>query len=300
MENHNQPFHYYIYQYNNPINQNEISSLSSNQYQTSYSQNKPTPFEENIPNENPAPLIIIDNNNQVESPESLSTPICVEENNKEVKDNEIFYKKKYLIKENLILYIIYFILFIGSTTFALYTVFISDKIILPYFIPSSIFFIFIFICGFRDLCYVVTFDIKRKIVKCKLYKMNSIFSGCIFCCPNEKVIDLRRVKFFWNVNESQLSGNCFFYNFNYYYYLGALCNDMKKLDLIKHEGYVSSSGLCFCLCYLYHFSSRNRFYFDELVTKLNSLLEMNKEYINSEENNNYQILYIIIKLIILN
>ena len=45
---------------------------------------------------------------------------------------------------------------------------------------------------------------------------------------------------------------------------------------------ITGGGFVVLSCYLYHSCSKKRFDFDELVVKLNDILEKNREYINQD------------------
>ena len=200
------------------------------------------------------------------------------------KENEGKYTKRYFVKINLILYIIYFIFFTIISLASLYSiVFVTPyRSVMPIYIFNGILFILVFICGFRELCYVITMDIKNKKLTRKLYTINSfLFCYCCFSC-NRIEINLREVDYFWNRNYCNFKGNCLCYQTSYYYYLGVIFKDKTKKELIKKNANISASGLLFLGCFLYHRFSKNRFNFDKLVNKLNNMLEENKEYINQE------------------
>ena len=203
---------------------------------------------------------------------NLSTPI--------INIDEMKFTKKYLIKENLILYLIYWIIFL----FYLYYVLYKRKKFNEYIIIlGGILLLLIIICGFRELLYIITIDIKKRNIICEYYTINTLSLCYFFCyCCCKKEIDLRKVKYFWNINRSNLKGCLIGYYFEYFYYLGALCKDNTNICLIKKGPTEINSGGPFIPCYIYHFFSRNRFNFDELVIKLNTMLKTYDEYINSE------------------
>lgn len=238
-------------------------------------------FNENlIPPEEPLMSLNPENNqtpltpniiNQNNTPEDLSTPI--------IDVDEMKFTKKYFIKENLILYLIYWIIFL----FYLYVLYKIKKFNGGIIIVGGILLLLIIICGFRELLYIITIDIKKRNIIREYYTINTLSLCYFFCyCCCKKEIDLRKVKYFWNINRSNLKGCLISYYFEYFYYLGALCKDNTNICLIKKGPTQINSGGLFIPCYIYHFFSRNRFNFDKLVIKLNTMLKTYDEYINSE------------------
>ena len=209
--------------------------------------------------------------NQINTPENLSTPI--------IDVNEMKFTKKYFIKENLILYLIYWIIFIFYLCYVIYIREITGL----YITIGGIILLCILICGFRELMYIITIDIKTRSIIREYYTINTLSICYFFCYSCNKIeIDLRKVKYFWNINRNELKGCFLFYYFHYFYYLAALCKDNTNICLIKKgpTEIVAFGGII--PCYIYHFFSRNRFNFDELVIQLNSMLKTYDEYINSE------------------
>ena len=197
------------------------------------------------------------------------------------------YTEYYFVTINLVLYLIYL-----TPNICLYNLslnlharvfgFLKNDVILVIRIFNIILLLFNFICGFRELCYVITMDIKNKKVTRKLYTINS-FLLCYFFCPcNKKEINLKEVDYFINENFWNFKGNCTYYGTEYSYFLGVMSKSGKEIELIKKCAQITGGGFIVLSCYLYHSCSKKRFDFDELVVKLNDILEKNREYINQD------------------
>lgn len=249
----------------------------------------------------PAPsLVIINDSNSMELniENNSSTPISEKETNtpliKSENKNEMKYTKYYFVKINFVLYLIYLTLNIclyllslnlnrvfGITNDGVFG-FKKKNVILVIRIFNIILLLFDFICGFRELCYVISMDIKNKKVTRKLYTINSFLLYYFFCPCNTKEINLKEVDYFMNENYWNFEGNCTFYGTKYFYFLGVMSKSGKEIELIKKCAQITGGGFVVLSCYLYHRFSKKRFDFDELVEKLNDMLEKNREYINQD------------------
>ena len=238
----------------------------------------------------PSLITINGNNDKPQNTENSSSTPMFDKSTKAAivqpeNENEMKYTKIYFVKINLVLYIIYItitsIISIISLKPSYFDLRSSSMLLFYNRLFNAILLVMVFICGFRELCYVITMDIKNKKITRKLYTINS-FLLCYFCLPCNKIeINLKDVYAFYNENYWNFKGNCLFYKTQYSYNLVAITKG-GKIDLIKKCAQIEVSGLIMISCFLYHRFSGMRFNFDDLVDKLNDMLAKNRKYINQD------------------
>ena len=237
------------------------------------------------------------NNNEIENvPEdNVNIPLFPISNR-----NEKYYIKTIYIKPTFLPMMIYIILFFSSLIINYLTVYIfkirnsSKYLIKNICIFITIFSVFLIIIRlFKRLGYKIKMDIYKKqliIIPFNIFCCSFGFSGgfCCsqpFCCVSKKVINLRDIRNFWTLDfsGSPITGNCLNYGSSNLFYLGAVKQDNTNITLIK-EGYVIGYAGLVCLCFFRDKLCKNSLKLNEVSSKLNSMLNTHRDFINSENN----------------